>query len=871
MKKLLLFLIALIALSAQTWAYDFSYTYQGQTLYYYIVDGNAQVTYQTYQDYSPSYTNLTGSLTIPSSVTYNGTTYSVTSIGEYAFRNCSGLTSVTIPNSVTSIDGAFFNCSGLTSLTIPNSVTSIGNYAFQLCSSLTSVTIGNSVTSIGSSAFSGCTGLTSVTIPNSVTSIGEHAFYQCTGLTGTLTIPNSVTSIGSSAFSGCTGLTSVTIPNSVTSIGSSAFSGCTGLTSVTIGNSVTSIGSSAFSGCSGLESIIVESGNTVYDSRNNCNAIIETSTNTLILGCKNTVIPNSVTSISGYAFADCSGLTSVTIPNSVTSIGEVAFYGCSGLTSVTIGNSVTYIGSSAFYGCTGLESIIVGSGNTVYDSRNNCNAIIETSTNTLISGCKNTIIPNSVTYIGPGAFSGCSGLTSVTIPNSVTYIGEWAFRNCSGLTTVNFNATNCTTMGNSDYPVFYECTALATLNIGDNVTNIPNYAFYHCSSLTSVTIGNSVTSIGSSAFSGCSGLTSLTIPNSVTSIGSSAFYNCSGFTEIHSLNSVPPTAYSNTFGGVPTNTPVYIPCGRLSYYTAADGWSRFTNFIESSAASFSAVSNNNAMGSVQILTMPTCTNPQAVVYAVANSGYQFDHWSDNSTSNPYSLTVNEDMELTAYFSPIGSQPTTYYTITVSANDAEMGTVTGGGSFADGTTTTITATANSGYHFVQWQDGNTEASRSITVTADAEYTAYFAANGANDYTITVMAQNPSMGTTTGSGTFAYGTATTITAEPYEGYYFVQWNDGNTQRIRTITVTGNATYTAYFDRSNGIDDITAEEVEVFARGSEIVIEGCENGDVLVYDIMGRIVYKDRIEAPIHVNAMGVYMVKIGDRQPQKVVVR
>ena len=309
----------------------------------------------------------------------------------------------------------------------------------------------------------------------------------------------------------------------------------------------------------------------------------------------------------------------------------------------------------------------------------------------------------------------------------------------------------------------------------------------------------------------------------------------------------------------------------MSYYTAADGWSRFTNFIESSAASFSAVSNNNAMGSVQILTMPTCTNPQAVVYAVANSGYQFDHWSDNSTSNPYSLTVNEDMELTAYFSPIGSQPTTYYTITVSANDAEMGTVTGGGSFADGTTTTITATANSGYHFVQWQDGNTEASRSITVTADAEYTAYFAANGANDYTITVMAQNPSMGTTTGSGTFAYGTATTITAEPYEGYYFVQWNDGNTQRIRTITVTGNATYTAYFDRSNGIDDITAEEVEVFARGSEIVIEGCENGDVLVYDIMGRIVYKDRIEAPIHVNAMGVYMVKIGDRQPQKVVVR
>ncbi|MBO4752707.1 MAG: leucine-rich repeat domain-containing protein [Bacteroidales bacterium] len=651
----------------------------------------------------------------------------------------------------------------------------------------------------------------------------------------------------------------------------------------------------------------------------------------------------------------------------MTVIKQYAFYGATCLTSVTIGNSVTYIGSSAFSGCTGLESIIVGSGNTVYDSRNNCNAIIETSTNTLISGCKNTIIPNSVTYIGPGAFYGCSGLTSVTfpnsviaigyyafsdcsgltsltIPNSVTYIGEWAFSNCSGLTTVNFNATNCTTMGIWDYPVFYGCTALATLNIGDNVTKIPDYAFYGCSGLTgTLTIPNSVTSIGSSAFSGCSGLTSLTIPNSVTSISNYAFYNCSGFNEIHSLNSVPPTAYSNTFGGVPTNTPVYIPCGRLSYYTAADGWSTFTNFIESSAATFSAVSNDNTMGSVQILTMPTCTNPQAVVYAVANSGYQFDHWSDNSTSNPYSLTVNEDMELTAYFSPIGSQPTTYYTITVSANDAEMGTVTGGGSFAEGTTTTITATANSGYHFVQWQDGNTEASRSITVTADAEYTAYFAANGinyytitvtsddaemgtvtgggsfaegttttitatansgyhfvqwqdgnteasrsitvtadaeytayfaangANDYTITVIAQNPSMGSTTGSGTFAYGTATTITAEPYEGYYFVQWNDGNTQRIRTITVTGNATYTAYFDRSNGIDDITSDNIMIYSRGNEIIIEGAENSDALIYDVMGRIVHKGRIEGPIHVNAMGVYMVKIANHPSHKVVVK
>ena len=204
-------------------------------------------------------------------------------------------------------------------LTIPESVTyggisypvtSIDDWAFDGCSGLTSVTIGNSVTEIGNSAFSGCSGLTSVTIPNSVTYIGYGAFYYCSGLT------------------------SVTIPNSVTSIGYDVFSDCSGLTSVTIPNSVTSIGSGAFDACSGLTSIKVESGNSVYDSRENCNAIIETATNTLISGCKNTIISNSVTSIGNKAFYECSGLTSVTIGNSVTEIGDWAFRGCSGLTRI---------------------------------------------------------------------------------------------------------------------------------------------------------------------------------------------------------------------------------------------------------------------------------------------------------------------------------------------------------------------------------------------------------------------------------------------------------------------------------------------------------------------------------------------------------
>lgn len=352
--KLSLLLLALL-LPATATAYDF----EVDGIYYNIINGyEAEVT---------SGDGYSGDVTIPSSVTYNGTTYSVTTIDDAAFWLCSGLTSIYIPNSVMTIgDQVFFYCRGLTSITIPNSVTTIGDEAFRGCSGLTSIivesgnpnydsrnncnaiietatnkliagcmntTIPNSVTSIGGYAFCDCSGLASVTIPNSVTSIGDNAFNGCNGLTS-VTIGNSVTYIGHVAFSGCSGLTSVTIPNSVTYIGMLAFSGCSGLSSVTIPNSVTTIFSSAFIKCSGLAGIIVESGNPNYDSRNNCNAIIETSTNTLITGCMNTIIPNSVTSICIWAFYGCSGLTSVDIPNSVTSIGDYAFYDCSGLNDV---------------------------------------------------------------------------------------------------------------------------------------------------------------------------------------------------------------------------------------------------------------------------------------------------------------------------------------------------------------------------------------------------------------------------------------------------------------------------------------------------------------------------------------------------------
>ena len=389
MKKQLLFVFAAFATLVAS-AHDFKV----DGIYYNITsysDLTVEVTYQgdSYDAYSNEYS---GAVAIPSTVTYNNKTYSVTSIGKLAFYGCRSLTTITIPEGVTSIgNNAFYGCSSLTTITvaegnavydsrggcnaiietnsntlivgcsatiIPESVTSIGGLAFEGCSSLTAINIPESVTSIGQYAFSYCSSLTAITIPESVTSIGEEAFSGCRSLT-TITIPENsqLTSIGEWAFSNCASLISITIPEGVTSIGEWAFSNCTSLTAITIPEGVTSIGNNAFYGCSSLTTITVAEGNAVYDSRGGCNAIIETNSNTLIVGCSATIIPESVTSIGSYAFRNCSSLTAINIPEGVTSIGDWAFRECSSLTSVTIPEGVRSIGNGAFCDCSSLTAI----------------------------------------------------------------------------------------------------------------------------------------------------------------------------------------------------------------------------------------------------------------------------------------------------------------------------------------------------------------------------------------------------------------------------------------------------------------------------------------------------------------------------------
>ena len=621
-----------------------------------------------------------------------------------------------------------------------------------------------------------------------------------------------VVGIGDAAFLGCTSLTSITIPNSVTNIGISAFYGCSSLLSISIPNNVTNIDNNAFRGCTSLTSL---------------------------------TIPNSVMSIGDYAFYGCSGLTSITIPNRVTYIGEYTFKGCTSLTSVTIGESVSEIGKSAFESCTSLTSV-------VWNAIHCVNFIIPdapfpNSVTSFTFGEKvehvpaylcydmsvlaSITIPNSVTSIGGGAFSGCSSLTSVTIPNSVTSIGTYAFQGCSSLSSVTIpnNVTSieagafsgCSSLTSITIPnsvtsigssAFDGCSSLTSVAIPSSVTSIEKRTFRGCSSLTSVTIPNSITSIGESAFERCRSLTSVTIPESVRSIGNSAFYGCSSLTSItipNSIRSIGDWAFRDcssltsieilnpyisigfdAFRGCSALTDIYVKCGDLNI--AKQYWSdEFqVNMIKYKPLPYT-ITTIVTNGSVSV---PQNSCDETELTATPDYGYHFVQWSDGNTENPRPIELTKDTVFSAEFAP------NIYSFSATCNENYGSVQATNGNYEYLTELNISATPKDGYHFVQWSDGNTDNPRTIILSQDTSFTAEFAPN---IYVITFMNDDS---TVISAQQYGYGQMPIAPEFPTKAataeytYTFAGWIP------EIVAVIGDATYKATFNATKNSYSIT-----------------------------------------------------------------
>ena len=847
-KQIIKFLFLLLAFGYAMEAKSGEFTVDGIRYYYTNEDDDeVSVTYSSSGKYS-------GNIVIPSTVTYNGKQYTVTKIGTGAFRDCTGLTAVTLPNAMTSI----------------------GRNAFRDCTGLTTVTISNSVTSIGSYAFYGCTGLTEVTIPNAMTDIGGWAFTYCTGLQTVIwnahnvqDIPLNKSGTPMPPFLYCKNLTDFVFGDEVEHIPAYLCYNLTSLKNLVIGNSVTTIGSYAFSSCTGLKKVIWNARNangfqddTPFSDCENLTEFVfgdevEHIPDYLcynLTSLKNLVIGNSVTNIRSHAFKGCTGLTAVTLPNAMTDIGGWAFAYCTGLTEVTIPNAVTYIGSGAFSGCTGLTEVTIP------------NAVTEIGFRAF-SGCTGlteVTIPNAVTHIGDGVFAYCTGLKKViwnarnvqnflhnystypflsckqltdfvfgeevehipallccelaslknlVIGNSVTSIGISAFDGCSGLTEVIWNARNVQDFQDNSSRPFSGCDRLTDFVFGEEVEHIPDYLCYQLTSLNTIVIPNSVTSIGTNAFSFCSGLKTVTIPNSVTSIGTNAFSFCSGLKTVTIPNSV-----------TDIGDEAFYYCTGLTEVTIPNSVTSIGSGTFEDCSGLKTVTIPNSVTDIGDEAFYYCTGLKTVtignsVKSIGDKAFyhcsSLEHVTSKAVTPPQIWAMTFDDYGMPFYVPAGCKPK---------------------------------------------------------YAEAKYWNNFTdirETGVTLHTVTANATDETMGYVMGAGEYPQGSTATLVAVPFGQNYFVRWNDGNTDNPRTITVTGDMTFTAEFaPAGSAVETLENGERGIYATGRTLHVE---NGgeSYRVYTAAGRLVYTGN-DSSVTLSAPGMYIVRTSDRS-QKVAVK
>lgn len=617
----------------------------------------------------------------------------VKSIGYNAFEGCSGLQTVTLPDGLLYVGGyAFYNCTALQSANYPNSIQSAECNIFTNCPSLTTpvyndkifaclpksfsgaYVVPNTIQTICCGAFSGCSQVTSITLPDSLTFIPSGAFSDCSALTS-LVIPDAVTTIGSSAFTGCSSLSSISIPANLQTIDGNVFSGCSKLKHITW-NAKDAHLSWIFYDPSYTEEYIRES-MSWYHPFYDCRKQIQTFT----LGDSVRVIPRylcyemenitsltfgeEVDSIELHAFDGCKRIASVTwnakncndplmystsplypFRNSISSItfGEavehIPAYLCHGMSRIHhlhIPEHVSSIGAYAFRYLNALDSISVDGFNVTYDSRNHCNALIETATDNLMLGCYKTRIPDDIRSIGDCAFRNVHGLRNVVVPEGVTYIGVEAFNGCLDLDTIV---------------------------LPSSLTAFSDYVFQDCSSLDTLALPDSLEFIGIRALSNCSGLANLTLPETMDHIDQNAFFGCSGLEYIDCFAQTPPSAMPHAFRG--TTCPIYVPCPSIEAYRSAPVWKDLIVEYQTPTGiayaprvlgmfdwTLNTMSNDYYWGWDTIYQQPDCET-NAIIYAEPYAGYEFVAWTDTlgntvSTDASYEFYVDEDIKLIAVF------------------------------------------------------------------------------------------------------------------------------------------------------------------------------------------------------------------------------
>ena len=500
-------------------------------------------------------------------------------------------------------------------------------------------------------------------------------------------------------------------------------------------------------------------------------------------------IPSTVSRIEDWAFKNCTALTSVVLSDGLSYIGKEAFKGCSELLEITIPTTITSMGDNAFGGCNKLGKITWNAKHCAdFTSRDAAPFVTIPESSTDFHRSYNNYTASiefgeEVEYIPAYLCCAFMSISTVTIPNSVKEIGYWAFFGYYKNTAGNL--------------VF--ASRLQSIKFGTGLEKIGGGAFVGRTGLTSISIPDNCTEISDGAFSNCDNLQTVTLGRNISIIGDHAFMSDQNLKNINIYALTPPVITSGVFsnyGDYLQAITLNVRPSAIDAYMAADVWKEmFVEAMESDIRTYTlSVSSEDENKGLAFQSGVYDEDTEVVIYVATMPGYQFSQWSDGNTDNPRTVKMVGDITLIAQFE--AATPVVKYNLSATANPLE-GVAVGSGVFESGSQATLAAIANAGYHFSQWNDGNTSNPRHVTVTANSSYVAQFEKDVViQKYTLTVSSTNAAQGTAYGQGTYEAGTQIAIFAVANEGYHFTHWHDGNTENPRIVKVTGDLTYTAYF---------------------------------------------------------------------------